>query len=755
MKKLPSLFRKKYTAKKLEKKIYKKIFVPVDKEYVQSLFEEVGTKGKKQIPIFAIPPEKTAGFTKKEFKRMKLLAKQIKKQKGRINFIPLLITLAFIAAIPVGFMMFKNKIVKLAITRTCESIFEARCDIADVDFKLLDSSLRLKKIEIANKDNTMKNLIDIGSVAVDFDLKQLLKKHFVADELSVLDVNSGTDRKYDGKLPPKKQKKVKEKKAKVEKPKKDSKLELLLKEKKEAAADSLEKNIKGLFNQVNPESLMNTYYAQLKTPAMAEKLQEEIPVIITKWEKKPEEIQKTVDDVQVTVNKVINYDYQSVVDNPLKIKEFIELIDSTYKNVDKIKNDTTKFVNDFKRDVTEADNLRKSVQTAVTSDVKFAEAEINKIKSLNISDGTKLLSEMFENIACDVLGKYYPYVEQGVDYLVEYKAKQKEEPKKDAVKTAKKKKGYSVYRAPGRDVIYRNDTTPKFWIKKMAGSGPFFVFEASDIASNQDLINKPAKLDFNMDLFGLSHIAKLVVDIRSKTVEPLVKADYQLKNITFNIPAETFGAYPGVPAFASGCNLDFILNIFEDEGFDISGAAHLNDLKITTVPFEPEFASKIYSNILARINTVNANITSGYTVSNGFKLRMESDADKQIITSLKKEMNDQIEALKKSIREELTKFIRETAQNVLGEYVTVEDIQKHLNELVYISQNYETILNQKKAECEKYVKDRAEELKKQAEEAAKKEAKKQIDNAVDQGLKNVPIDNKTKNDVKNQLKKFF
>ena len=755
MKKLPSLFRKKYTAKKLEKKIYKKIFVPVDREYVQSLFEEVGTKGKKQIPVFAIPAEKTAGFTKKEFKRMKLLAKQIKKQKGRVNLIPLAVTLAFIAAIPVCFMMFKNKIVKLAITRTCESIFEARCDIEKVDFKLLDSSLRLKKVEIANKNDTMKNLVDIGSIAVDFDLKQLLKKHFVADELSVLEVNSGTQRKYDGKLPPKKQKKVKAAKEKKEKPKKDSKLEALLNEKKQATINSLEKNIRGLFNQVNPESLMNAYYAQLQTPAMAEALQVQIPQIVAKWEKKPDEIQKTVNDVQGAVNKVANFNYQSVIDNPVKIKEFLDLIDSTYKNVEKIKNDTTKIVNDFKGDITEADNLRKSVQGAVTHDVKFAEAEIKKIKSLQISDGTKLLSEMFENIACDVLGKYYPYVTQGVDYLLELKAKQDSQPKKDAVKTAKKKKGYSVHRDPGRDVVYRNDTTPKFWIKKMAGSGPFFYFEANDISSNQDLINKPARVDFNMELFGLKHIAEVVVDIRSKTVEPLIKADYQLKGLSFNIPAETFGSYPGVPAFESGCDLDFLLKIFEDEGFDITGKAYLNNLKITTVPFEPEFASKIYSNILARINTINASLSTGYTISNGLKLSLESDADKQIIRSLKQEMNDQLEALKKSIKEELTKFIRETAEKALGEYVTVDELQKHLNDLLYVAKNYETILNDKKAEYEKYIRDEAEKAKKQAEEAAKKEAKKQVDNAVDQGLKNVPVDNKTKNDVKNQLKKLF
>ena len=63
--------------------------------------------------------------------------------------------------------------------------------------------------------------------------------------------------------------------------------------------------------------------------------------------------------------------------------------------------------------------------------MNFANSEINKIKSLNISDGTKLISGMFENVACDVLGKYYPYVTQGVDYLLELKAKQASQPKKE------------------------------------------------------------------------------------------------------------------------------------------------------------------------------------------------------------------------------------------------------------------------------------------------------------------------------------
>ena len=725
MKKIPSLFRKKYTAKKLEKKIYKKLYVPEDKKYVKGLFTEVEKKGAKQTPIFAIPPEKAEQLAKKDMKRLKALAKQIKSQKGRVNWVPLLVTLVFIAAIPVCFITFKNVIIKKAITVVCENIFEAKCDIEKVDFKLLDSSLKVRKIEIANKNDYMKNLVDIGSITIDFDLNQLLRKRFVADELSVLDVNSGTERKTSGELPPKKVKNIQKGKAKAEKKASESGLGKLIAEKKATAASSLESNITGLFNQLNPETLMQNFAAQLQTPAVSKQVQEQVPQIVAKWQAKPAEVQKTVDDLQKSVNDIVNFDFNSVQNNPLKIKEFIENLDSTYKNIDKVKNDANGVLKSFNADIAEADGLRKTVQNAVTHDMNFANSEINKIKSLNISDGTKLISGMFENVACDVLGKYYPYAVKGVNYLLDLKAKQGGKPKEEKVQKEKKEK-YTVKRAPGRDIFYRQDKVPALWIKKMAGSGPNFFAQATDISSNQDIINKPAKIDFNMDLMGLKHTAKFVVDFRTDTKEPLIRADYGLKNIPLLIPAEKFGEYPGVPSFDAKCAVDAVLKIFDDEGFELTGKGLLTDLKIATVPFEPEYASKIYSNVMGRINTVRANITSGFTMSGGLKMLLDSDADVQVLNSLKKEMEAQLAGIKENLKAELTKKINEASGGALGQFGSLDEIKNKLTGSVNTANGYEKQLTQKRAEAEKQLKGKADEATKKATEDAKKELGNQL-----------------------------
>ena len=710
MKKIPSLFRKKYTAKKLEKKIYKKLYVPEDKKYVKGLFEEVEKKGSKQIPLFAIPQKKAEQLAKKDMKRLKALAKQIKSQKGRVNFVPLVVCLCFIAAIPVCFTLFKNMIIKKAIQTVCEQVFEARCDIEKVDFKFFDASLRIKKIEIANKNDVMKNLVDIGSVSVDFDLVQLLKKRFVADELSVLDVNSGTKRKTSGELPKNKLWKIQLSKKRTAKKSEDTKFGKLLKEKKETASSSLEENIKGLFNQFNPETLMNSYYAQLQTPGLSKEVQEEIPQIVNKWQSKPAEIEKMVTDMQTSVNDIISFDINSVQNNPLKIKEFIEKLDSTYKNIDKVKNNASGVLNEFNSDLASADGLRKKVQNAVTHDMNFANSEINKIKSLNLSDGTKLISGMFENVACDVLGKYYPYAQQGVDYLLDMKTKQAGSSTNEKAKEEKKeKKKYSVKRAPGRDVFYKQDKVPSLWIKKMTGSGPAFTANATDIASNQDLIDKPAVVNFTMNLWNLQHEGKVTVDFRTETTEPLIKADYGLKNIPLNIPAEKFGEYPGVPAFDAKCAVNAILKIFDNEDFEITGKGLLTDLKITTVPFEPEYASKIYSNVMGRVKTVNASMTSGFTNADGLKLTINSDADVQVLQSLRKEMEAQLAGIKDNLLAELKKKINEASGGALGQFGTLDDIKKSLTGSVSTANGFENQLTKKRKEAEKQLQNKASE----------------------------------------------
>ena len=229
-----------------------------------------------------------------------------------------------------------------------------------------------------------------------------------------------------------------------------------------------------------------------------------------------------------------------------------------------------------------------------------------------------------------------------------------------------------------------------------------------------------------MDLMGLKHTAKLVVDFRTDTKEPLIRADYGLKNIPLLIPAEKFGEYPGVPSFDAKCAVDAVLKIFDDEGFELTGKGLLTDLKIATVPFEPEYASKIYSNVMGRINTVRANITSGFTMSGGLKMLLDSDADVQVLNSLKKEMEAQLAGIKENLKAELTKKINEASGGALGQFGSLDEIKNKLTGSVNTANGYEKQLSQKRAEAEKQLKGKADEATKKATEDAKKELGNQL-----------------------------
>ena len=104
VKKLPKIFKKRYFENSYNKKILKKVYVASDKKLIESLFET--EKDKKEREIYFVPQDKN--IPTKDFKRLKLVAKQIKKQKGGIKFLPLIACLVFVSILVIAISLFKN-----------------------------------------------------------------------------------------------------------------------------------------------------------------------------------------------------------------------------------------------------------------------------------------------------------------------------------------------------------------------------------------------------------------------------------------------------------------------------------------------------------------------------------------------------------------------------------------------------------------------------------------------------------------------
>ena len=727
-KKLPGLLKKKYSEKKLNKKIFKKLYVPEDKELLKALFIPAEPDNKGRI-FYLIPKDKT--FLKTELKRLKKIAKEIKNQKGRIKLVPLAAVAAFIFAVVTTVILFKNKIAKLAITTAVESVAEARCDIKNVDIKILKSTFTLDGLEIADKDAPMKNIIQIEKINLDFDLLQLLKARFVANDMSVLGVEFKTDRTYDGTLPPKKLKKIK--KQKIEEEKKDSPLAASLKNKSDVALDGVKNTINSMMEQYNPQTYIDNFYKNLNTPQIAQEVQEEVEKLVSKYSDMPQKLEDEISQGQKIITEVEKINLDEISSNPLKIKEAVETLKNAYDYATKLQSDTNAIVKDIQKDTNYATKLSGNIQKSVQHDKKMLNTEISKITSFKLDDGKNIISSTIETLACQILGKYYPYAAKATKYLTAPKNNK-------AAKEQKAEKKKKTKRSEGRIITYKNDSAPKVWIKKISGSGGTMSFNFTDIASDMDITGKPAAGNFELTAAGIKHNAKLIIDTRTNSAEPLVYADYTCANIAIKFPSSQFGNIPGVPALDSskgavGC----IFKLFEDEGFSISGKSILKEAKLSTVAFEPEILSDIYSNVLARIDTVDFTFTTGYTSSKGLTLNIDSEIDRQFIKALSDEISAQLKQLKEQIEKEALALINNLTNGALGEINSFDSLKKQI--LDY--QNYantltkqvegkkkeaENLMNKGIKDAEKKAQEELDRQKKEAEKKAKDEAVKALKN---------------------------
>ena len=723
--KLPSLFKKKYSEKKLNRKVLKKLYIPEDKKFIKGLFVQEESDNPKKPGKFVIPNDRL--FDKKEMKRIKSLAKQIKTQKGRVKFLPLIASLSFIVIVVGLFIATKNVFLTKVVKNLCENQFEARCDIGKLDLKLLDSSFTVKDFEIANKNEPMKNLFSFDSLIIDFDLTQLLKAKFVADELSINEMAVGSDRTYDGTLPEYKLNKIRAKKEK--KAKKRAEKQEQLQQSLTNATDKVKTNVTdsiiNIFETFNPKSIMERSYAQMITPVVAKKIQDETIVLINKWKETPDRVMKQVQNVQQSAENVINFDYNSIKDDPRKIKDMLVTIDNAIKSIDSVKVETENILAEMESDFSTVQELGEDIQDALTHDADVAQSEIDKLTSFKLPTGQEFLSSTIDIYGYELLGKYYPYVKQGVDKLLVLKDSQVPTKKVPKLPKKEKKEKKEVKRAAGRNIYFVKDRNPKFWIKKVAASGFNMSLTVTDIANDMNKTGVPTKANFTMDYKELTHGGNVVVDIRTDTPNPLVYAEYTCDGASFahsdNIP--------GVPQIKSGANYKCAASVTQDKAFVLSGLADLYDMSLSTPAFEPAYIFDIYNSILGRFDSAKVGLDIKIGGDGILQLHANSDLDQKIAAAFKEEIEARLKVIKENLEKELGTHIKAFADKAQGVVNQFNEIEKKIRASEEKLKNLESQIEAKRNEftnkmeaAQQKVQDDIEN--KLAEEAAKREEKR-------------------------------
>lgn len=652
VKKLPKVFRKSYTEKKLDSRLLKRIVIPHDKAVVKKLFVKGGNPKKPEL--LAIPSDML--FTKKELAKIKLLAKETKRQ-GRIMLLPLLAVIGFIFIVVSIVGIFKNTLVKKAIVYGCEMAFGAKTEVGNVNLRILDASLSVSDISVGNKNSVMKNLFEVDNLNLDFNLTQLLRGKFHAQNLAVTGLAINTDRTESCELPDR----PVDEAAAAERARKNEEFKALVKERSELALTNLQNQAFDMLGGSDVEEIVRNFESQLKSPDMAKSAFTQAEGLVEKWKEKPDEIKSKVETFSASVKELQKIDVTAIKDVKA-LQDALAKLNDVVNQSKELKSYAEALGKEVKTDGTNVQTLTKSVTDAVVADKNFMQDKLNSTVNA-IRNGRELLTSALDTVAYSMLGEYYPYVTTAVDYAQKLKnnelvqftvAKVSEE--KPAKKTARE-------RAKGTTFWYGSET-PAVLIENAVVSSDFFDVKIKEITNDQNVRGKPMTMNGNLVLAGITNAVEAVIDARSASTEPLISLGYSGTGFKALVDGSRIASICGVPSIDGLASVSFKA-LADVDKFSLSGGIDLNPVKLTTDGFASAIITKYYRQALDAIEAMDIGCLLDFSKLKGLDLSLDGNFADQFAKVIK----DIAEGLGNEAKEEAVKRLNKYINSSSNEYL--------------------------------------------------------------------------------------
>lgn len=642
--KLPKIFKKSYTEKKLTR-LLNKIYVQPQREEIRDLF----VKNPEKPGEFYIPLNQE--FPKSKIEKYQRIGKDVASQKFSIKIVPLLATIAFCAAVVITVGIFKNPIAKKALITVMQNTFGAKTEVNYVNVEFFGAKIEIDGLKQGYADEPMKNLFELEKIIIDFNLTELLRGKFDLQNVAVEGIDIMTPRETSAELP-KKEKKPAQKNA----------FQIALDNKIETAKTAASDELKKLFEQYSPENILDNLQSQLSSPKVAEEVYSIGDELVNKWKDKPDEITKRVESFSKDAEEITKIDW-SKINDPVKIADATKKITSLLSESKTLVNDSKALLSDVKGDASKVKNASEKIKTAIKHDTDFVNEELNKIKSFKIKDGVNLISGPIDTIMYKTVGKYYPYLKQGVNLALQTKNNS------SAKKEKAEKPDPARKRLAGRYVWYKKDRVPKFLIENLSCSSVNWSGKATNISSDMDKRGEPAIAEAKMKIAGQNHACGLTVDTRTVTDNPLVGAVYSGDNYPIDFSSDQFG-------MKSKSVINGKLNVTKEGSVTIGGDLLLKNLEFETQRFEPEFAYNLYAKSLSYLKEMNVGVEMTFAGEENFDMKISTDADKKFAEVLEKLFNDEINNIKNQAKHEVTKVLNEKtngATSKLNEFIDIEN----------------------------------------------------------------------------------
>lgn len=718
----PHILDRSYTEKQLNKKILSKIEVPEDRALMKSLF--VKGLDSKNPALYAAP--KVLDLDKKELNRIRSMAKEIHtRSKSRINFVPLIAVLVFVFALVFVTGLFKNTIAKNILVSVLQGVFSAKTDVEKVNVGILSSSINVKGLAIGNKDSVMKNLFEADVIEVDFNLTQLLRGKFHAENLEASGMAFNTDRATSCELP-KKEKKESSSLAENEFVKR---ITAQLQEE----LDSLKAIATDLLGGDDVESMVKNLEASLKTPSAVESGISEVTALVENWKSTPGELSAKVVDFSKSVSDLQTIDVSKIQDEKI-LRDALVKITKALAQGNTLKTSVESTVEKVKSDGDKVRTISSSVLDAASADKKMASDRLTAIVD-TASNAKNILTNAIDSLAYSAVGKAYPFAKKVISFAEDVKESAAMEAAGKVLDANKKvnEKAKSITkpkreRLKGQTFWYSTES-PAFLIEHALASGPDFSAEASEISSNPNLRGKPCTLTANYQGGGVNHHADLVLDARTNTNEPLLSIDYSGQGFNLLVNGSDIAEKSGVPSVDGKASLS--LHGAAGNGiFEASGNVDLKPVSLSSDGFASEHMTRYYNQALSTINNMNLGYAFTCRESSGMDLTLNGNFAELFASAMATVVNSIGSDAKKVALDRIQSEINDSSNQMALKAKEFFGIEGEVNLENTKLSDLQNILDQKKKDIEAKLQARANE----AVENAKQQAGSAVKSAIQQSL---------------------
>lgn len=260
------------------------------------------------------------------------------------GIIGLLVVILIVAALV---YVFSDEFIEGQIESFGESVVGAKVEVDDLKFSLVGLSISIGRLQVANPNDTWKNMIETGRVAFDMEVAPLARKKVIINDITLADFRIGTKRETDGAIP---------KKPKSDEPGwVDKARESLIQQ----VADAPVLNLGTLKRKMNVDSLMATFDVQ--SVDKIQRVRSEADSTFKYWEntvsdfKPKHDFQKIEQQIAEIKPKEIK-NVEQLVSTFEKTKSLLETVNGLKADFETLKTNSTNGLNQVTRSVGKFDD---------------------------------------------------------------------------------------------------------------------------------------------------------------------------------------------------------------------------------------------------------------------------------------------------------------------------------------------------------------------------------------------------------------